>query len=44
MSFYTQDYTLLQLLAATLAGFVTGRVTAALANPRRREERRRKQT
>ena len=41
MDLYTPGYSLFALLAATLGGFIAGRVTGAYSDPRRREERKR---
>ncbi len=39
---YSPTYSLMELIAAGVAGFVAGRVTALLGDPRRREERQRR--
>ncbi len=42
MDLYSPTYSLMELIAAGVAGFVAGRATAALGDPRRREERQRR--
>jgi ribosomal protein L7/L12 len=43
MDLHTPAYTLLHLLAALLAGFIIGRITAGTSDPRRREAKKREQ-
>ena len=42
MDLFSPTYSLMELIAVCVAGFVAGRVTAALADPRRREARKRR--